>query len=214
MRNSCVLVTCITYPFGIVVRHTFNAHVFLPARRFSVCTTLSQCTASRQLFLGCGFSWHWQTARWNRKKHDGWGGSWYTRIPELYEREYIVERTAVVEILLRSMLSWDKLWHLSKWQCVVLARLVCLICNGTIFQTNKQDWSRTFYIVVNLKVHVWEEQIVTCSLFLIQQESTNYDDSGFFSIQVLQQALRVWDLELIPYSSSTDSARQAREDPR
>lgn len=33
------------------------------------------------------------------------------------------------------------------------------------------------------------------------KESQNYDDSGYFSIQVLQKALEIWGLELIPWKS-------------
>ncbi|TPX49238.1 hypothetical protein SeLEV6574_g01589 [Synchytrium endobioticum] len=33
------------------------------------------------------------------------------------------------------------------------------------------------------------------------QESTNYDDSGFFSIQTIKQALSVWGLDLVPFTS-------------
>ncbi|KAI9304823.1 Josephin-domain-containing protein [Cunninghamella echinulata] len=39
----------------------------------------------------------------------------------------------------------------------------------------------------------------------------NYDDTGYFSIQVIQQALSVWDLELIPWGS--EDAKKAREEP-
>lgn len=40
-------------------------------------------------------------------------------------------------------------------------------------------------------------------------ESQNYDDSGYFSIQVLQKALDIWNLELIPWKSKEmDSARK------
>ena len=35
-----------------------------------------------------------------------------------------------------------------------------------------------------------------------QQGSENYDDSGFFSIQVMQEALKVWNLELIDKSTA------------
>ncbi|KAG2195991.1 hypothetical protein INT47_011496 [Mucor saturninus] len=39
-------------------------------------------------------------------------------------------------------------------------------------------------------------------------ESQNYDDSGYFSIQVLQKALEIWNLELIPWKSKEmESAR-------
>ncbi len=39
-------------------------------------------------------------------------------------------------------------------------------------------------------------------------------DTGFFSIQVLQKALEVFDIELIPYASQQPVAQQAREDPQ
>ncbi|CAF1432694.1 unnamed protein product [Adineta steineri] len=45
-------------------------------------------------------------------------------------------------------------------------------------------------------------------------ESENMDDTGFFSIQVLQKALEVFDIELIPYASQQHIAQQAREDPQ
>ncbi|MEE6525017.1 hypothetical protein FKM82_024790 [Ascaphus truei] len=35
----------------------------------------------------------------------------------------------------------------------------------------------------------------------MQQPSENMDDSGFFSIQVISDALRVWGLELILFNS-------------
>lgn len=44
-------------------------------------------------------------------------------------------------------------------------------------------------------------------------ESQNMDDTGFFSIQVLQRAVNVFDLELIPYGSQHPIAQQARADP-
>ncbi|XP_037087218.1 LOW QUALITY PROTEIN: ataxin-3-like [Pollicipes pollicipes] len=40
--------------------------------------------------------------------------------------------------------------------------------------------------------------------------SQNMDDSGYFSVQVISAALRVWDLDLVPFSSSDASAAQAR----
>ncbi|CEP17271.1 hypothetical protein [Parasitella parasitica] len=41
-------------------------------------------------------------------------------------------------------------------------------------------------------------------------ESQNYDDSGYFSIQILQKALEIWNLELIPWKSKEmDEARKA-----
>ncbi len=39
-------------------------------------------------------------------------------------------------------------------------------------------------------------------------------DSGFFSIQVLQKALEVFDIELVPYASQHPLAQQARADPQ
>ena len=44
-------------------------------------------------------------------------------------------------------------------------------------------------------------------------ESQNMDDTGFFSIQVLQRALHIFDLELIPYASQHPIAQQARINP-
>lgn len=46
-----------------------------------------------------------------------------------------------------------------------------------------------------------------------QQPSNNYDDSGFFSIQVLQEAVRVWGLELVPFTSQNPVAQDAQQDP-
>lgn len=48
-------------------------------------------------------------------------------------------------------------------------------------------------------------------LRFIQEPSSNMDDSGYFSIQVICRALEVWGLELIPFNSST--ATQARSHP-
>lgn len=47
----------------------------------------------------------------------------------------------------------------------------------------------------------------------LEQPSSNYDDSGFFSIQVLQEALRVWGLELVPFNSQNPIAQRAQNDP-
>lgn len=44
-------------------------------------------------------------------------------------------------------------------------------------------------------------------------ESSNFDDTGFFSIQVIQHALKSWNLELIPFKSSNELACLAREYP-
>nr|CAD7441635.1 unnamed protein product [Timema bartmani] len=35
----------------------------------------------------------------------------------------------------------------------------------------------------------------------IEQPSGNFDDSGYFSVQVISSALEVWNLELVPYST-------------
>ncbi|XP_046582284.1 ataxin-3-like [Haliotis rubra] len=47
----------------------------------------------------------------------------------------------------------------------------------------------------------------------LEQPSTNFDDSGFFSIQVIQEALSVWGLDLVPYNSQDGIAIQARREP-
>lgn len=47
----------------------------------------------------------------------------------------------------------------------------------------------------------------------MQQPSSNYDDSGFFSVQVIDNALRVWGLELLPYNSQNEISTRARDDP-
>ena len=47
----------------------------------------------------------------------------------------------------------------------------------------------------------------------LTQESSNYDDSGFFSIQVLQKALSSWNLDLIPYASKNPLALEAQQHP-
>lgn len=38
----------------------------------------------------------------------------------------------------------------------------------------------------------------------LQQPSGNMDDSGYFSVQVISSALQVWELELVPYSSTDE----------
>merc|ERR1712224_460077 len=45
----------------------------------------------------------------------------------------------------------------------------------------------------------------------MQEESSNMDDSGYFSIQVICRALEVWSLGLVQFNSPT--ASQAREQP-
>ncbi|KAI8378470.1 Josephin-domain-containing protein [Blakeslea trispora] len=54
-----------------------------------------------------------------------------------------------------------------------------------------------------------QEQIVGSNR--VGHESQNYDDSGYFSIQVLQKALEIWNLELIPWQST--EMQQARQNP-
>ncbi|GAB1863804.1 ubiquitinyl hydrolase 1 [Camponotus japonicus] len=49
-------------------------------------------------------------------------------------------------------------------------------------------------------------------LFL-EQPSGNMDDSGYFSVQVISSALKVWGLELIPYNSTESTALLAQNDP-
>ncbi|ENN71024.1 ataxin-3 [Dendroctonus ponderosae] len=47
----------------------------------------------------------------------------------------------------------------------------------------------------------------------LQQPSTNMDDSGYFSVQVITSALQVWGLELVPYCSTDERAKAALENP-
>ena len=47
----------------------------------------------------------------------------------------------------------------------------------------------------------------------LSEKSSNYDDSGFFSIQVLQRAVESWGLELIPYSGQNEIAISAKSNP-
>jgi len=44
----------------------------------------------------------------------------------------------------------------------------------------------------------------------IQQASSNMDDSGFFSVQVITRALSVWGLDLLPLNSSNPEAVRAK----
>lgn len=47
-----------------------------------------------------------------------------------------------------------------------------------------------------------------------QVDSQNMDDSGFFSSQVISEALKIWNLELVPFMSRSDaSAISAQQDP-
>ena len=48
---------------------------------------------------------------------------------------------------------------------------------------------------------------------MFQQPSGNYDDSGYFSVQVISSALEVWGLELVPYNSSEPRALEAQRCP-
>ncbi|KAG9481802.1 hypothetical protein GDO78_010824 [Eleutherodactylus coqui] len=50
---------------------------------------------------------------------------------------------------------------------------------------------------------IFHEKMITVTHYfsLLQQPSGNMDDSGFFSIQVISDALRVWGLELILFNS-------------
>lgn len=47
----------------------------------------------------------------------------------------------------------------------------------------------------------------------LREPSSNVDDSGYFSIQVLSAALSVWGLELVPFNSSDPRATAARLKP-
>ena len=47
----------------------------------------------------------------------------------------------------------------------------------------------------------------------VQQPSTNMDDSGFFSVQVISRALAVWSLDLLPLNSSNPVATRAKNSP-
>ncbi|XP_074616047.1 ataxin-3-like isoform X2 [Acropora palmata] len=46
----------------------------------------------------------------------------------------------------------------------------------------------------------------------LKQPSSNMDDSGFFSIQVICNALRLWDIKLVAFPSP--EAKEARENPQ
>lgn len=50
-------------------------------------------------------------------------------------------------------------------------------------------------------------------LAAMQQPSGNLDDSGYFSVQVIASALKVWGLDIVPYSSSDPVAQAAQADP-
>lgn len=59
----------------------------------------------------------------------------------------------------------------------------------------------------------FEKQQTATRGILSQEPSSNFDDSGYFSIQVLQKALEIWNLELVPFNSSDPISQQARSDP-
>lgn len=48
---------------------------------------------------------------------------------------------------------------------------------------------------------------------MFQQPSGNMDDSGYFSVQVINSALDVWGLELVPYNSTEPRAVMAQQNP-
>lgn len=51
-------------------------------------------------------------------------------------------------------------------------------------------------------------------LQFIEAGSQNMDDSGYFSVQVLGEALAVWGLELVPFLRQDDpTATAAQQDP-
>ena len=45
------------------------------------------------------------------------------------------------------------------------------------------------------------------------EESQNYDDSGFFSVQVIQKALQVWNLQILPIGSKDPIGLKAKQTP-
>lgn len=47
----------------------------------------------------------------------------------------------------------------------------------------------------------------------LAQPSSNMDDSGFFSVQVISKALEIWGLEMIPFGSTVSLAVEARAAP-
>ncbi|XP_069990244.1 ataxin-3-like isoform X2 [Penaeus vannamei] len=47
----------------------------------------------------------------------------------------------------------------------------------------------------------------------MEQPSVNMDDTGMFSVQVITSALKLWDLTLVPYESSSSLAQKARGNP-
>lgn len=52
------------------------------------------------------------------------------------------------------------------------------------------------------KAHLTEGDIPTTQMLrVMEQPSTNMDDSGFFSVQVISEALKIWNLEITPLTS-------------
>lgn len=47
----------------------------------------------------------------------------------------------------------------------------------------------------------------------LAQPSGNMDDSGYFSVQVISSALQVWNLELVPYSSTDQRVKHVFTNP-
>ncbi|XP_048511548.1 ataxin-3-like isoform X3 [Athalia rosae] len=58
-----------------------------------------------------------------------------------------------------------------------------------------------------------EEYRLFLESILFQQPSGNMDDSGYFSVQVISSALKVWGLDLILYNSTEPTALMAQNDP-
>ena len=48
---------------------------------------------------------------------------------------------------------------------------------------------------------------------VFQQPSSNYDDSGYFSIQVLQKAVEVFQLSLMPLNHPDELAKRTKHNP-
>jgi ataxin-3 len=46
----------------------------------------------------------------------------------------------------------------------------------------------------------------------LKQPSHNVDDTGFFSVQVINKALAIWSLQMIPFNSP--EVEKARENPQ
>lgn len=59
------------------------------------------------------------------------------------------------------------------------------------------------------QAHMLEAGVTQDYKSFLKQDSSNYDDSGFFSIQVLQKALKNWSLDLIPYMSTAAQHEQS-----